>query len=81
MEAELYARVTATREQYYQAQIEANFLADIQAQLGLGHSDGRSAALKAARIEREAIKEYYAALIAFGDFILNRVPSDRTTQK
>jgi len=81
IEAELHARFTAARERYHQAKIEANILTDVQAQLGLGHSDGRSAALKAARIEREAIDEYFAALVAFGDFILRKFPLDRTTQK
>ena len=80
IEAELYARLTAARERYHQAKIEANILTDVQAQLGLGHSDGRSAALKAARIEHEAIHEYLVALKDFTDFILNNLPSYRTTQ-
>jgi len=80
IESVLYARLRATGERHNQAKIE-KFLADTQEQLGLGHPHGRSTALTAARIYREAIEEYFVALNDFTDFILNNLPPDRTTQK
>jgi hypothetical protein len=74
-EVRLYARVTASRELYNQAKIEARLLLHLQEELSLNHPDGRAAALKAARLEREAIEEYSAALKDFTDFILKKLPS------
>lgn len=71
-EAQLCARVTATREIYNQAKLEAAALEKMSAELGVNHPGRRESMLHAARIERQALKEYGEARRAFQKFSLGK---------
>ena len=81
MEARLLERVLAARDRYQQAKTEASLLTALGNGLGLDHPDGRAAALKAARIEREAIENYALALREFTNFILKNMSSQSSREE
>jgi len=81
MEARLLERVLAARDRYQQAKTEASLLTALGNGLGLDHPDGRATALKAARIEREAIENYALALREFTNFILKNMSSQSSREE
>jgi hypothetical protein len=76
IEAELKERLTSAKEAYEAVRFDSARLQQIKADVGLNHPDGVAAIQKALRLELSAFQHYSEALIAFSDFLLEKVPRD-----